>query len=113
MSPSTIYLILYNLSCCAGWAVVLALGLKTVLDGMSSPLDALASVYDNDTQLPTILYYVQTAALLEIVHAAIGLVRSPLFVTTMQVGSRIAALFAIVNSPLSQGKLVQFHYLSI
>lgn len=102
MSPSTIYLILYNLSCCAGWAGVLALGFKTVLDGMSSPLDALSSVYDNDTQLPTILYYVQTAALLEIVHAAVGLVRSPLFVTTMQVGSRIAALFAIVNSPMSQ-----------
>lgn len=102
MSPSTIYLILYNSACCVGWATVLTLGLSAVLSGINSPSEALASVYDNDTALPTILYYVQTAALLEIVHAGLGLVRSPLFVTAMQVGSRIAALFAIVNSPMSQ-----------
>jgi len=102
MSPATSYLILYNALCCAGWASVLALGIQTVLNEISSPMDALASVYDNDTLLPTILFYVQAAALLEIVHAGVGLVRSPVFVTAMQVGSRIAALFAIVKSPMSQ-----------
>ena len=103
LSPTSIYLILYNILCCAGWATVLALGLQTVINGIDSPMDALASVYDRDTPLPSFLFYVQSAALLEIVHAGLGFVRSPLFVTTMQVGSRIAALFAIVNSPMSQG----------
>lgn len=109
MSPATMYLVLYNLSCCLGWAVVLSTGLQIVssaVSGGSSIGDALASVYDKETIVPDVLFYVQSAALLEIMHAAVGLVRSPVFVTTMQVGSRIAALFAIINAPTSQGKLI-------
>lgn len=102
MSPATVYLILYNTLCCAGWGTVLALALKTLVEGIESPLDAMSSVYEESSPLPSWLYYVQTAALLEIVHSAIGIVRSPLFVTAMQVGSRIAAIFAIVNSPMAQ-----------
>lgn len=105
MKPATMYLILYNTVCCMGWAAVLFMGLKTLHHYDGSIKDALAAVYNGSGDLPTYLYYVQTAALMEIVHSALGLVRSPLFVTAMQVGSRIAALFAIVNSPDSQ---VQF-----
>jgi hypothetical protein len=86
-------LVAYNIACCAGWATVLASAIQTLING-----DSLASIYDAPG-LPSMLTYVQTAALLEIVHAAIGFVRSPVFVTTLQVGSRIAALFALVNSP--------------
>lgn len=97
------YLVLYNLSCCAGWAIVLAIAIQTVISS-SGLVDGLCSVYAADG-LAKYLTIVQAAALLEILHAAVGFVRSPVFVTTMQVGSRIAALFAIVNSPESQ---VQF-----
>jgi len=107
MSPATMYLVLYNTLCCAGWATVLAVAVKSMVDGpftmtAGGVMDALSSVYDNNSPLPTWLFYVQSAAILEIVHAALGLVRSPVFVTAMQVGSRLAALFAIVNSPMSQ-----------
>jgi very-long-chain (3R)-3-hydroxyacyl-CoA dehydratase len=47
---------------------------------------------------------VQTAALLEIVHAAMGIVRSPVIVTAMQVSSRIFALVAVLYAPTSQSK---------
>ena len=111
MTPATMYLILYNIVCCIGWAIVLTMGLQTVLAYDGSIKDALATVYDDSSnELPTYLYYVQTAALLEILHSALGLVRSPLFVTAMQVGSRIAALFAIVNSPLSQGEFRRYSF---
>jgi hypothetical protein len=93
LSPKDCYLVAYNIACCAGWATVLASAIQTLING-----DSLASIYDAPG-LPSMLTYVQTAALLEIVHAAIGFVRSPVFVTTLQVGSRIAALFALVNSP--------------
>lgn len=54
--------------------------------------------------LATMLTLVQSAAILEIVHAALGLVRSPVFVTMMQVGSRIVALHMINHSPTAQSK---------
>jgi hypothetical protein len=97
LSPKDCYLVLYNLCCCVGWASVLSMGFqKLLVDGVSKA--SLASIY-SEPGLATLLTVVQSAAMLEIVHAAIGFVRSPVFITTLQVGSRIAALFAIVNSP--------------
>lgn len=78
--------------------MVLAQGIQTVISSDASILEAMASIYDAPG-LAKILTIVQSAALLEIVHAAIGFVRSPVFVTAMQVGSRIAALFALTQSP--------------
>mmetsp|Transcript_1219 Transcript_1219/g.3464 ORF Transcript_1219/g.3464 Transcript_1219/m.3464 type:complete len:759 (-) Transcript_1219:35-2311(-) len=102
-----LYLIAYNLACCSGWAGVLYVALPVVFNALlTDPQSigrALSSVYATD-DLATVLFYVQTAALLEIVHAAVGLVRSPVVVTTLQVGSRIAALFAITRSPESQAQ---------
>lgn len=102
MGPKELYLILYNAFCCAGWALVLKLALTTVAQG-DSLSDSLASVYATEG-LATFLTYSQTAALLEIVHAAVGLVRSPVVVTALQVGSRIAALVAINASEDAQSK---------
>ena len=103
-----LYLIAYNLACCSGWAGVLYVALPIVVNALltdpASIGQALSSVYGAD-DLKAVLFCVQTAALLEIVHAALGLVRSPVVVTTLQVGSRIAALFAITHSPEAQ---VQF-----
>ena len=103
-----LYLVAYNLACASGWAAIVYVALPIVINALvtdpSSVGDALSSVYAAE-DLSTVLLYVQSAALLEIVHAAVGLVRSPVFVTTLQVGSRIAALFALTHSPASQ---VQF-----
>mmetsp|Transcript_12615 Transcript_12615/g.17901 ORF Transcript_12615/g.17901 Transcript_12615/m.17901 type:complete len:763 (+) Transcript_12615:74-2362(+) len=105
-SISNAYLMLYNAVCCAGWATVLHLGLPGVISALltfdvSATKEALASLYAVQG-LSFVLNIVQTAALLEIVHAAVGLVRSPVVVTTLQVGSRIAAIFCAMNSPNAQ-----------
>ena len=102
-----LYLIAYNLACCSGWAGILYVALPVVVGALlTDPAtigQALASVYAT-ADLADVLFYVQTAALLEIVHAALGLVRSPVVVTALQVGSRIAALFAITRSPDAQAQ---------
>lgn len=98
------YLVLYNVCCCAGWGVVLVKGLQHITTSEGGPLDAVSSIYEVEGLAKT-LTVVQTAAIMEIIHAGIGFVRSPVFVTAMQVGSRLAALFAIVFSPEAQ---VQF-----
>ena len=107
------YLIVYNLGCCAGWSLILlaavqSLALNVSKDGLK---EALANVYYNsEVALPAVdslgdlLFYTQSAALLEIVHAAVGLVRSPVVVTAMQVMSRIVALLAITYAPTAQSK---------
>jgi len=63
----------------------------------------LAAIWDIPN-LSTVLTYVQTAALLEIVHSMVGLVRSPVVTTSMQVSSRIFAIFAINFAPTSQNQ---------
>ena len=105
MGPKEIYLILYNVCACVGWSVVLSLALLTLANGVGEDglVESLSNVYAAEG-LATALTYSQTAALLEILHAGFGLVRSPVFVTTMQVGSRIVALIAINYSPNAQSK---------
>jgi very-long-chain (3R)-3-hydroxyacyl-CoA dehydratase len=99
-----LYLILYNIANCLGWLWVLLLTLASLVKDIPNDglVHALANVYFA-AGLSTTLFYTQSAALLEIVHAAIGLVRSPVLVTAMQVGSRIVALVAVVLSPHAQG----------
>ena len=99
------YLIAYNLACCLGWAAVWVLAVLSVYDsvvGQSLSLMEAGSKVYGDVALW--LQVSQTAALLEIVHAAVGFVRSPVMITAMQVMSRIVALVAIVFAPTAQGK---------
>jgi Protein tyrosine phosphatase-like protein, PTPLA len=104
IGPKDMYLILYNSACCAGWAVVLASSILSLIqDTESSVSDRLANVYRNAPLVAEMLTWVQLAALMEILHAAIGFVRSPVLVTAMQVSSRIFALVAIVYAPSAQG----------
>ena len=106
MNPKDVYLVLYNLSCCIGWAGVWLLTVLSLIEDVPSIgiVKALAAVYNEEPNLAELLALVQSAALLEIVHAAIGFVRSPVTVTAMQVMSRIVALFAIYFSPDAQSK---------
>mmetsp|Transcript_16015 Transcript_16015/g.33486 ORF Transcript_16015/g.33486 Transcript_16015/m.33486 type:complete len:794 (+) Transcript_16015:21-2402(+) len=120
------YLILYNALCCIGWAYILALGIPSFISSVASATSSGESIVEalktagrqvyaatpasagwapeSTPSLANVLFYVQSAAILEIVHAAIGFVRSPVFVTTLQVGSRIVALHMITNSPNAQSQ---------
>ncbi|KAL7504946.1 hypothetical protein ACHAXN_002466 [Cyclotella atomus] len=124
LGPTQLYLILYNSVCTLGWAYVLVLAIPSFFRSTSSSLSSGSSLLtslkyaachlyestpataglgdEDDLSLATVLTVVQCAALLEIVHAATGLVRSPVFVTSMQVGSRIVALHMVVNSVVAQ-----------
>lgn len=104
MEPKDVYLVAYNTACCLGWTVVLVLAIASLFDsvvGQSIPLlEACKSVYGD---VAIWLQISQTAALMEIVHAAVGFVRSPVVITAAQVSSRILALVGIVSAPTAQG----------
>ncbi|THH13840.1 hypothetical protein EW146_g6422, partial [Bondarzewia mesenterica] len=101
------YLVLYNLLSAAGWSYVLYLTLihflsPTVPASASIPSfipTSLAPLYKRATSTfaavgePT--FYVQSLAILEILHALLGFVRSPLTTTAMQVASRLYLVWYI------------------
>jgi len=100
------YLILYNSVACAGWAMVLSLSLLSLRESLSSGaglFDSLAEVYSYKN-VGMVLFYSQSMALLEIAHAALKLAKSPVVPTTLQVMSRIVALYAIHNSENCQNQ---------
>jgi very-long-chain (3R)-3-hydroxyacyl-CoA dehydratase len=104
MGLKDIYLILYNLSLCVGWAIIFLLSVATVAGGIQDGLaNSLSKVYAAEN-LATLLTYCQSAALMEIVHSLVGIVPSPVMVVAMQVSSRIFALVAITFSPQAQSK---------
>ncbi|MEW5303599.1 MAG: hypothetical protein WDW38_009010 [Sanguina aurantia] len=83
------YLLLYNLSLTIGWAYCLYLTYQVVILQHGGPAELW-------TVLEFPLKIVQTSALLEVVHSATGLVRSPLAVTAMQVASRQWVLWGLL-----------------
>lgn len=100
MGPRNVYLFLYNAALCSGWSYCLYLTIITVAAG-GGPADVYKAV-----EVP--LKISQTAALMEVLHSAIRLVRSPVMITAMQVASRIWLLWGIivpVNGPTTTGKL--------
>lgn len=107
MGVKDAYLILYNNACAVGWTMVWVLAVKSVLTGLFSEnvslSETLSNVYAADG-VEIMLIISQSAALLEILHAMTGLVRSPVVVTGMQVMSRIVALVALVCSVEAQSK---------
>lgn len=109
MTPKDMYLIVYNLCCCVGWSTILALSALSLSKGVPQDgvKEALSNVYATE-HLGGLLFYTQSAAVLEVVHAAVGLVRSPVIVTAMQVASRIWALLAVTYSPNAQSKFHSF-----
>ena len=96
MGVGKMYLLGYNLGCAGGWAYVLFLIATWYQD---KSVGSLWSV------IGTPLTYVQTVAVLEVVHSLIGLVRSPILTTFMQVASRIIVLWgATILSPAAQAE---------
>lgn len=81
MNPlAKLYVILYNAACCAGWALLL-FKVVSFLQANKWTFGDSAALY-KDIEQP--LKLVQTAAILEIVHAATGLVRSNVMTAFMQ-----------------------------
>lgn len=100
MKPTTIYLIAYNVLSALGWLYILCVSIFYMLAfrSFSSSVDKSNAIikgyYDNNG---VIISVVQTAAVLEIVHSAIGLVSSPFLTTLIQVGSRLLVLHGFTN----------------
>ncbi|KAG9307760.1 hypothetical protein G9A89_023325 [Geosiphon pyriformis] len=84
------YLILYNVLSWVGWSYVLW---NTISNLVHTKGDFRKS-YD---QVGWILTWVQTTALLEVLHVGFGLVKSPLATTGIQVASRLLLVWGILN----------------
>jgi hypothetical protein len=115
MGVKELYLIMYNLSCFIAWSLIIISAVQSVITGVSQGegMGSLVNVYSSghipilvstplNFSLADLLFFTQSAALLEIIHAILGLVRSPVMVTAMQVFSRIVALVAVAYSPEAQ-----------
>ena len=85
---SKAYLFLYNAVQCAGWSYLMLLLAPTLTTGKH------ADLY---TKVELVLKVFQTAAVLEIAHAALGLVRSSPVLTGFQVFSRVFVTWAVVH----------------
>uniref|UniRef100_A0A0N4ZTM1 Very-long-chain (3R)-3-hydroxyacyl-CoA dehydratase n=1 Tax=Parastrongyloides trichosuri TaxID=131310 RepID=A0A0N4ZTM1_PARTI len=90
MKPFEVYLFLYNGIQVLGWGSILLKAINWIgTNGTNQDL------YDNTYFL---LQLFQTAAILEIIHCAIGFVRSPVGTTIMQVYSRVFVTWGILYS---------------
>ncbi|XP_033727517.1 very-long-chain (3R)-3-hydroxyacyl-CoA dehydratase 2-like [Pecten maximus] len=89
-SLSKIYLVAYNVTQILGWsAIMLALGNHWMTN------QSVTGVYEDVAPLLNIF---QTAAILEIFHCAVGLVRSNVVLTAFQVFSRVFLTWGIAYS---------------
>lgn len=89
LTPSIIYLILYNIVQALGWT---ALAIKIVYHfTFHKSCDGL---YD---EIKMLLNIFQTLAALEVVHAMVGFVRSSVSLTAFQVASRVFLTWCILH----------------
>lgn len=75
------YLLFYNALCCTGWAFCAVHAIMALATG--------ASAKELYAMIGTVLMISQTAMLLEVLHAMVGLVPSPVVMVFIQVMSRI------------------------
>ena len=87
MSIAKAYLLAYNASLIAGWSYVLVLAGAAFAEGGAGAVYAAV-------EIP--LLAAQTAACLEVVHAILGIARSPVLVTAMQVSSRLMVVWGVL-----------------
>ena len=86
LTMATAYLILYNLAQTLGWTYIMAVGVRAYCDAPEKLYSAV--------ELPLQIF--QTLAVLEVVHALVGFVRSNVFVTAFQVASRVFLVWPIL-----------------
>lgn len=90
--PSTLakrYLLAYNVVMTAGWMVILFRLVRAV--AQSDQL-AIMDVY-SEVSLPLQIF--QTAAILEVLHSALRIIRAPLLTTALQVASRLLLVWGV------------------
>lgn len=83
------YLIVYNGAMLTGWAYIAAQVLRNGITGAS-----LSALYP---LIRSVLAVSQTGAVLEVLHAVLKLVRSPVATTALQVLSRVIVLWGAVE----------------
>ncbi|EXJ78844.1 hypothetical protein A1O1_09246 [Capronia coronata CBS 617.96] len=91
-SPTQKYLLAYNALCLILWSIVT---LRAVL--FIPTLTALGQLEHLLPALFPLLKWTQTIALLEVVHAVVGLVRASPLTTGMQVASRILLVWVVLQ----------------
>ena len=92
-ADTLVYLVLYNSFALLGWAYLWYLQVSFYVTGKTD--------FWKTVEIP--LKIVQTSALLEILHSALRLVRSPVMTTAIQVLGRLFILWGYVNiAPQSQ-----------
>ncbi|VDK83833.1 unnamed protein product [Litomosoides sigmodontis] len=98
LAPVQYYLFFYNALQCCGWSVILWKTLHSLLRNES--YEQLYRSCELELQI------FQTAAVLEIVHAAARLVRSPVGTTAIQIFSRVSLVWLILYKVTSaQGSI--------
>uniref|UniRef100_A0A183C0U8 Very-long-chain (3R)-3-hydroxyacyl-CoA dehydratase n=1 Tax=Globodera pallida TaxID=36090 RepID=A0A183C0U8_GLOPA len=90
MKSGDLYLLGYNTVQYFGWGYILVSTALGLANGRPFP-----ELYKN-VELQLKIF--QTAAILEIVHSLVGLVRSPVFTTVVQVFSRVTVLWLILDT---------------
>ena len=88
-----LYLLAYNGLLCAGWGVILAQTLQ-ILAANGLTETAFKQVHP---KIRFLLLVCQSAALMEILHSIVGLVKSPFMTTFLQVMSRIIVLYGALE----------------
>ena len=96
MSIKTIYLILYNFLQFCGWSYFFLKVTNNLI--VSNPLH---EIYENSH---IILEYCQYGAFLEIIHSIIGLVKSSIFATSIQIIGRILIVLILQFFPSAVSK---------
>jgi len=91
-SPAQKYLIAYNGICLALWSTITLRALLLI-----PTLSALGKLEGLLDALFPVLKWTQTIALLEVVHAVVGLVRASPVTTAMQVASRILVVWVVLD----------------
>lgn len=105
--PAKAYMTLYNVAQFLGWSYIMFCAVSALRAGSGSP-----GVWQA-VEVPLKIF--QTAAILEALHCALGLVRASVFTTGMQVASRVGILWAVVDlvpDETTQGSLQQLGPLS-
>ncbi|KAI8810737.1 tyrosine phosphatase-like protein [Cladochytrium replicatum] len=84
------YLIAYNAASIVGWANAQWL----LVDSLSNTGGDFSKSYEASGWLVTV---VQTCAILEVLHSALGFVRSPIMTTLMQIFSRLLLVWGVLH----------------
>ena len=90
VTPAHAYLFLYNLAMTLGWTLLLAHLVRSLLREHSP-----STIYD---LVSPFLRVWQTGALLEILHAVVGIVRASASVTALQVLSRVFMIWGVCEA---------------